>query len=401
MGMKITKKIVAAVLSGMMLCASAASVPAMAVSAEEAKYDYLFLGDSISTGAGLDYHSYCYTRQLDSKKTHSWAFNGFTTADVIERIQLPAAKRDIQNSKNIIITTGGNDLLQPVMAYVESKKQGDETLLQTLKRLAAEKGADVVLGDITKALSTPRTAAKSNIATIAATLTALNPDAKIVFQTIYNPFEVPESMVTERGFSKSDFTLLMNYINNNEKILNNAMKAQEQEYPNVLVADVSAAFAGTGWLYTNVMKNDVHPNALGQALIACTVMDTLGVEGKVSENLYHTLAMTSDSVLFQVPDDDMILLERYVKTPAPHDLGDIDGNGSIDTRDCMLALYEYTYSFIGLNSVLDPIEKKAADINNDGQIALFDTRAILRYYVYRSVSQHDNITWDDVLKAKD
>ena len=400
MGMKIMKKLVSAVLSGMMLCAAAASVPAVTVNAAETNYDYVLLGDSISTGYGLEYHSYSYSKQMGEAKTISYAVNGYTTGQVIELMKNSGVKTDIKNAKNIIITTGGNDLLQPVLAYVESKKQGEETMLQTLKRLASEKGADVVLGEVTKALSAPRTQAKTNIATIAATLTELNPNAKIVFQTLYNPFEVPESMVTERGFSTKDFTMLMNYVKNNEKILNNAMKAQAEEYENVLVADVGAAFAGTGWLYTRVLDSDVHPTALGHALIAAVVMDTLGADDSISEGIYHTLGLTPDSVLFQIPDDDMILMNRFEKTPAEHDRGDIDGNGKVDLRDSMLALYEYTYSFIGLNSVLDPIEKKAADINNDGQIALFDTRAILRYYVYCSVSALDDVTWDDVLNAK-
>ncbi|MCR4759871.1 MAG: hypothetical protein K5705_06335 [Oscillospiraceae bacterium] len=409
--MKIMKKLVSAVLSGMMLCAAAASVPTVTVSAEEqiptdtlipmeqVPNYYLILGDSISTGYGLEYHSLSYAKQLNSPVMKSWASDGTTTAQLLETLNDDSVKVDIKRSSNIIISIGGNDLLQPVLAYVEGNRQEGESLLQTLKRLASSKGADVVLGEVTKALRAPKNQAKANIAAIAATLTELNPNAKIVFQTLYNPFEVPESMVTERGFSMKDFNLLTNYINGNEGILNEAMKAQEESYENVLVADVGAAFAGTGWLYTRVLDSDVHPSALGHALIAATVMKTIGAAANSSVGIYHTLDTTPDSVFTQVPEDDMALMCRYEKVPAAYALGDVNGDGKVNAVDSRLALVEYTYGFIGLDGVLDSTEKAAADINKDEKIALFDSHAILKYYTYLVLAKEE-ITWDEILTKK-
>ena len=177
------------------------------------------------------------------------------------------------------------------------------------------------------------------------------------------------------------------------------MKAQEEAYENVLVADVGAAFAGTGWLYTRVLDSDVHPSALGHALIAATVMKTIGAAANSSVGIYHTLDTTPDSVFTQVPEDDMALMCRYEKVPAAYALGDVNGDGKVNVVDSRLALVEYTYGFIGLDGVLDSTEKAAADINKDEKIALFDSHAILKYYTYLVLAKEE-ITWDEILTKK-
>ncbi len=54
--------------------------------------------------------------------------------------------------------------------------------------------------------------------------------------------------------------------------------------------------------------------------------------------------------------------------------GDIDGNGVVDTNDCMLALK----SAAGLKEITNTAQIKRGDVNGDGAITIFDARQILR-----------------------
>ncbi len=54
--------------------------------------------------------------------------------------------------------------------------------------------------------------------------------------------------------------------------------------------------------------------------------------------------------------------------------GDIDGDGDVDTDDCMLAMR----SVAGLELITDPEMVKRGDINSDGEITIYDARQILR-----------------------
>lgn len=61
-------------------------------------------------------------------------------------------------------------------------------------------------------------------------------------------------------------------------------------------------------------------------------------------------------------------------------LGDINGDGVVDSSDATLALREYTLLLSGENGTFSESWKIAADVNSDGTIDASDATKILRYY---------------------
>lgn len=63
-------------------------------------------------------------------------------------------------------------------------------------------------------------------------------------------------------------------------------------------------------------------------------------------------------------------------------IGDVNGDGSIDSSDAADILREYAASLTGQDSVLTDSQKKLADLNSDSSIDSSDASLILMYYSY-------------------
>ena len=59
----------------------------------------------------------------------------------------------------------------------------------------------------------------------------------------------------------------------------------------------------------------------------------------------------------------------------------------------------YTNGIAGKGNGLTDAEKKAADINGNGEVSVDDAQLILKYYTEKYVAGKD-ITWDDLLPKK-
>lgn len=72
-------------------------------------------------------------------------------------------------------------------------------------------------------------------------------------------------------------------------------------------------------------------------------------------------------------------------------LGDIDGNGRIDSNDATSVLVVYGKLSTSQDSGLTDEQKKAADVNSDGRIDASDSSIILSYYSYVSVGKFSSL----------
>lgn len=61
-------------------------------------------------------------------------------------------------------------------------------------------------------------------------------------------------------------------------------------------------------------------------------------------------------------------------------LGDVDGDGKIDSSDASLVLAEYARTATGHEATFDAQQRKAADVNTDGKVDSSDASKILAYY---------------------
>lgn len=394
----ISRNHIAFAAAGMILASALPVFPAAAADAPSV----LILGDSISSGDGLkagECGYYDYVADCTGGTLTNLAKSGATTHDVIAVLDDASNKDTIADADIICISAGGNDLMQPAKAYFETMAKEGENLIDTAKRVAKEGDAVKIITTLTGKLRQPRTQAIANYPVIAEKIRALNPDAQIIFQTTYNPFEMPADYLAASGYSEETlkkYNTLMNYVNNNEVQLNDAMKAVE----GTKTADVSAAFAGTGWLYDRILEKDVHPSPLGHALIAATVLDQIGDTNIQSAALAETVANLKQSVFTQIPADDYSVISKYA-VGVQYLKGDFDNSGQVSIEDVQDLLRVYTNGVSG-KKIEDNVTARqfvTGDVNGDGSISIDDVQYLLIYYVKRNVS-HANVDWDDILPKK-
>lgn len=84
-------------------------------------------------------------------------------------------------------------------------------------------------------------------------------------------------------------------------------------------------------------------------------------------------------------------LNESEETPQGNLLGDVNGDGKVDSSDASLVLAEYAQLSTGKNSVLSETAAKLADLNKDGKIDSSDASMILAYYSHVSTGGKDSI----------
>ena len=237
----------------------------------------LVLGDSISTGFGLsnykngnNYNTNSYANLLAKKYKlsqdntyYNYAIDGQTSLELYSRIKSGNYDEEIKKSDLILISIGGNDLLSALLEFInntigegfadgESDMNFDFTNPDILNNL--NKMINTISNNISKL--------KGNLIGITDEIYDLNPNAQVIFQTVYNPldgltFKIP-SMLTDVFVSRIDE--VNNIININSKTDDN-----KQRYN---VADVYTSFSGKSTELTNISENDIHPNAKGHEKIS-------------------------------------------------------------------------------------------------------------------------------------
>lgn len=406
----ISRNHIAFAAAGMILASALPVFPAAAADAPSV----LILGDSISSGDGLkagECGYYDYVADCTGGTLTNLAKSGATTHDVIAVLDDASNKDTIADADIICISAGGNDLMQPAKAYFETMAHEGETLIDTAKRVAKEGNPLSIAGALTGKIKPSRNEAQANYIVIAKKLHELNPGAQIIFETLYNPFEIPANDVKASGYSDENYQSLKNYINGTENYLNNVMRAlagvlegtikvngvEVDKVEGVKVADVSTAFEGTGWLYDRILEKDIHPSPLGHALIAATVLDQIGETNIQSASLAEAVVNLKQSVYTQIPADDYAVISKYA-VGVQYLKGDFDNSGKVSIEDVQDLLKVYTNGVSG-KKIEDNVTARqfaTGDVNGDGTISIDDVQYTLIYYVKKYVS-NANVDWDDIL----
>lgn len=451
---------IALAAAGMIAAAAFPAVPAAAADAPSV----LILGDSISAGDGLkegEFGYYDYVADCTGGTLTNLAKSGSTTSDVIAVIDDAANKDTIADADIICISAGGNDLMQPAKAYFETMAKEGENLIDTAKRVAKEGNAVKIMAALTGKLRPYRTEAQANLIVIAEKLHELNPDAQIILQTTYNPFEMPAEQLKASGYSDEtikNYNYLMGYVNNNELQLDNVMRALAgvtlkdengkdvpkeklggtievnkvvvEKAEGVKVADVSYVFDGAGWLYNRILEKDIHPSVLGHVMIASVVIDQLEDVNIRSARMTQAVENLKQSLYQQIPtehkkkfnernkseeqikedggiveeknndDPDLTRIKKYA-VDVYHMKGDFDNSGEIGIEDVQNMLRVYTEGVSGkkIEDNVTALQFITGDVNEDNTISIDDVLYTLIYYVEHVVA-HSNTDWPDILPAK-
>lgn len=368
-------KLFAALSAALISTAALSVLPASSVSAANTP-SIVILGDSISSGYALAEGERGYYDYLGSALNGSvvnYAVPGDTTDDLLTKLAETEVNNAVQKADYICLSIGGNDLLKPTLAFFQSLQKEGEGMTDTLMRLAKEGKAEQYMSDLTGALTAPQASAQANIDTIASTLRTLNPNAEIVFQTLYNPVEVESPVYNGVDYS-TQYKQLMNYVNGQIRRINKKIAARTD----VKQADIYTAFNGSGWIYVRTLQKDVHPNALGHALIAATILDSMGKEGTAHSSYFDEILQ--NAAASAMPDAGKAEISKFTASSVKSVYGDVDGDSSVTVKDSLAVLKAAGDIRLGLEPALTAEQIQIADVDGDGRCTVKDAQYILVYY---------------------
>lgn len=427
-----------------LLGASASSVSAE----KQQNMDMVIFGDSIAAGYGLGEDEYNYGEicaDYYGSKVKNYASSGDDTEDLLELISgLNAAKKKaVSEAGVVVISIGGNDMFgyaaRHLVEYAARKgflKDG-----VTLDEIPEELGISDFMryvklrgkGSLMEYASSSTTAALElvselkilcaniriqsdkyegiiqsktipNIKEAVAEIRELNPDARIIVQTIYQPFQLEKSFIDANfGSNASNINTFMGQLRMNFRQVMDTFRTELMTVEGIEIADVYYEFTsvadgvsqnannpGHACYFVNTQTADmeamdIHPNQKGHLAIASEIITTLGVtnddDGLLSD-IYKKL--------YDKYDYPSIALDTY-KTAAGNIMrGDINFDEKIDARDAAVVLSEYVGISTGADTSLSEIQASCADVDGDGKVMATDAARILEYYAYVSAGNTDS-----------
>lgn len=232
-------------LISLLFClALAACLPVFGAAAKEDAPFYLVLGDSIGYGSGLSNPKEAvYGRIVADTNGYEYANDaipGYTTQALLRLMQTDDVKADIEKADIISISIGGNNFL-----------------LGNLMQLMADvliKGDDAGFAAIGEAYY-------ADLCQIIGTIKALNPDAVILMQTLYNPQTGYVGEVYDHG----------------TEWINGSVRRYAEEHPGEIeIVDVAARLTEHP---ADFAADRIHPSAAGNEKIAVAILEKLAELG--------------------------------------------------------------------------------------------------------------------------
>lgn len=298
------------------LCLALSLLPAQAFAAE--RLIYVALGDSITTGYGLNSPTTESFAALLAEKGNfaltNLAEDGETTETLLQTIQNNST--GIKKADVITITIGGNDLMNVLYEFLAKKYNADETNQDTpvdVKKikeiLQSQNSSDFLkkmkllnyitaednMTDLQNSITTEINSVALNFSQIIARLRGLNKNATIIVATQYNPYEYATENANEAIYSYAQqisglFTSILEELNSKLKLASSLgyqcadVSEAFSEAVNKNQNPCNAAFDGIATL-----DFDFHPNAYGHELIAETMSEYA---------LQYSISVTPDTLTF-------------------------------------------------------------------------------------------------------
>ncbi len=264
--------------------------------------DYLALGDSISTGYGLDAPEEdgfvsIVANELGCSLTNA-ALNGCTADDILFILGLGVLDDVIADSELITITCGGNDLMgalySAIAAAYNTENGTDYTDYDVITAFAGTHATLTPYTFMLTALNTIETFSETPEFTealekyeenlngengIISYIRNINQEAVIVVSTQYNPY----------AFFTDVYDVINRGVDAGAVMLNDVIVSSAASDGTYIIADTYTAFSRTDVNLCNAeavpLNLDFHPNADGHAVLAETVLFA------VSANCPHNTAI--------------------------------------------------------------------------------------------------------------
>ena len=446
------KKSISALISAAML---AGTCSAMAVSAADKKTDtdkdIVIFGDSIAAGYTVDdslkynYGEIC--GDYLGGNVDNYAVSGAATDDMLKVIGSLNSEQTqaVKNAEYIFISIGGNDLMHYASKYILDYAAKNKLL--TDGKTAADIPADPDVSSLLKLVDMDKVTAYCdnklnamdlvgelkklcnglrvqnedknypgiipinvipNIESAVSKLKAINPNAKIMVQTIYQPIQLDPDYVTETYGEGSSYVDFIAQIRSNFKDVLDTYRTKLNDVKDIEVVDVYSAFTsvpegvaqnnanpGHAHYFTNIQfsgdKRDIHPNQTGHIVIAAAYLNKIGKLHDDSGLLSKLFKEITDTSGFP-----LVALDIYKSAAGNMITGDVNFDEKVDARDASLVLKNYAVISGKEATILSNLQNSMADVNSDDSRDAKDASAILRYYAY--LANNGTSTIEEFLK---
>lgn len=387
--------------------------------ADDAEPDYLALGDSISTGYGLENPTTESFPALLAAATGytlmNKAVDGNTAAGIYAQMKDGALDAELADAERITITCGGNDMMgllyQQIADLYNAEKEPDITTDDVLKGLAGTGDVKqyVLMPYATEALDGfSETEAfdagliqyRSDLTDVMTYIRQVNPTATVIVNTQYNPYQ------WFTGFFKNVNTNM-----NAGAVKLNAVILEQADELDYIVADVYTAFQnseenlcnGVGLL--SATNLDFHPNAAGHMVIAETVRATVCEHvydadntcmlcGKVNAATTMATTTTTTTTIITTTTTDITTEMTTNTTEPPAVTVSTDNTSNMPTPDIglcgdsnvdgVVSLLDVIHLNKGLAElvVLSEQANQNADCNADGGVDDADAQILMGYVIF-------------------
>ncbi|MDE5834287.1 MAG: hypothetical protein K2H26_02060 [Ruminococcus sp.] len=439
------KKYLSLIFSAVMSLTAIASMPVSAESTDNNTIKSMtVIGDSIASGYGLDENEYSYAQicaDYFNCNVDNLAVSGLDSAELCEMMQNmnETQKQSIRNSDVIVISIGGNDIINyscrkiiEFMAERNLLKSGytaddipEEPNFTDIEKMVNMRGQggfeeyivknpmailqlNTELSNIYKSLCLNSDAIipykiMGNLNTILNIIREINPNTRIIVQTVYQPLQFsPE--YAQKEFGTESYATMFSLLRSRYNSIMDNFRTQLKKVDGIEIADVFYQFTslndpvndstndtpGCAYYFTDMQEpleahtvggktKDFHPNQKGHLAIATSIIDTLGIKTENSCELY--------AQIFNNLEDGKgypkIAYNTFVKSTETK-LGDLDGDGLVNASDATFVLAEYARLSTGVQGQFSEKQKLSVNTNRDRLVDAVDATSILQYYAHLS-----------------
>lgn len=434
------------------IMAAAMSISALSAftanAAENAAKDFVLFGDSIAAGSsrdgkGVEYNYGDILADYYNGTASNFAVSGDDSDQMLEKIKNLSEdqKQAVKDAECVVISVGGNDIIyytcQALLKYCANLNMlndgytidnlPERPSLSQLKQIVKIDGTGGLrehLGNLNNAMNfviEVREVSKQlrvdmpdkgyncyiknhiikNISDAVAEIKAVNPNAQIVVQDIYQPLQIPKTFIDSNARLSTYSVAITQFRSIFEDIMSAFKKelTTQAESDGFTVADVLTDFTSQeeGVMKTDanpghtsyfvdiaksdILSADVHPNQKGHLAIAANIINVIGDthnDNGVLSDIYENLADKADYPA--------VALAKYESAAGTWKLGDANFDGVIDGRDASTILSCYAVESIGKKGFTYRV-RQASEINGDGVADGNDATLLLTYYAKASAGK--------------
>lgn len=325
--------------------------------AGETPQKIVVIGDSVSTGKGLDNPAASYVNMVGAyynAQVVNLARDECTSGDLLVMLDDPAVQAELASADMILCTVGIQDIMEPFNAQLDIYR--DQLGFESIPDLYAASRSDLVVSDddlssyslvLADCLQLNEISCRDNILAIGEKLSVYSSNAEIICPNVYNALDCIEGL---SGMTMARQTAYKSIMKPCGFVLEDSVNAAYTtlgEQYGFKIVNTYKGFAGRAYDYTYLYYMDYNPTVPGHHWIAEAITG--------------------------------IQLEDVTEPIVTVTLGDLTGDHEVNSVDAAELLILAAQVGAGESGLLTPAVKAVADVNGDGDVNAVDAADILQY----------------------